>query len=224
MYAPGTKKLTPVMRQYAEAKSAYPDAILFFRLGDFYEMFNDDAVVAARELDLTLTSRNKNAEHPVPMAGIPFHSAHNYLSRLIARGHKVAICDQMGDPSRSRPVPRKVVRAVTPGLLTDSDQLTPRRNNYLCAVEADEGQSRIGIALLDLSTAEPSVCTALSGAAAVAEMTRADPRNPSSRRTRSHRQNARHHSSSSGPAYRCAARPPRRSSHPRRRRRSTDAR
>ncbi len=177
MYAPGTKKLTPVMRQYAEAKSAYPDAILFFRLGDFYEMFNEDAVVVARELDLTLTSRNKGAEHPVPMAGVPHHAAHNYLARLIARGHKVAICDQMGDPSKIKGiVPRKVVRVVTPGLLTDTDQLTPRRNNYLCAIDDNEVGGPIGVAFLDLSTAELSVCLVDTPAAALAELTRADPR------------------------------------------------
>ena len=109
------------MRQYRDAKEAYPEAILFFRLGDFYEMFNDDAVVAARELGLTLTSRNKGAADEVPMAGVPYHAAHNYLAKLIAAGHKVAICEQMGDPSKLKGlVPRQVVRVLTPGLLTDA--------------------------------------------------------------------------------------------------------
>ena len=94
------KPLTPVMRQYQAAKSAHPDAILFFRMGDFYEMFHDDAVVAARALDLTLTSRNKGAEDEVPMAGVPHHAAAGYVAKLLALGHKVAICEQMADPSK----------------------------------------------------------------------------------------------------------------------------
>jgi DNA mismatch repair protein MutS len=185
VFAPGTKKLTPVMRQYRDAKNAYPDAILFFRLGDFYEMFNDDAVVAARELPRTLTTRNKGAPTPVPMAGVPYHAAHNYLVKLLARGHKVAICEQMGDPSKIKGiVPRKVVRVLTPGLLTSSDQLDARQNNYLCALdcnaggvsEGDSGDERLGMALLDLSTGELSACSVESGALLIAEVARAEPR------------------------------------------------
>ncbi|MCU0693302.1 MAG: DNA mismatch repair protein MutS, partial [Polyangiaceae bacterium] len=102
-------KLTPVMRQYHAAKQAYPDAILFFRLGDFYEMFFDDAVIASRELDLALTSRNKGDPNEVPMAGVPYHAAHGYVARLLSAGHKVAICEQMADPSKTKGiVPREV--------------------------------------------------------------------------------------------------------------------
>jgi len=177
MFPPGQKKLTPVMRQYKEAKDAFPDAILFFRLGDFYEMFNDDAVVAARELSITLTSRSKSSPDPVPMAGVPYHSAHGYLARLIAAGHKVAICEQMGDPSQLKGiVPRKVVRVLTPGLLTDTDQLDAKANNFLCAVEGDpDTPDGWGLSWLDLSTGELQACALQSSAMLVAELARADP-------------------------------------------------
>jgi DNA mismatch repair protein MutS len=177
VYASGKQKLTPVMLQYRDAKEAYPDAILFFRLGDFYEMFNDDAVVAAEELQLTLTSRNKGSEDEVPMAGVPVHAAHNYLSKLLVAGHKVAICEQIGDPSKIKGiVPRKVVRVLTPGLLTDDDQLDARRNNYLCSVDdAEAGDDRYGIALLDLSTGELSAGIVEGKAMVVAEIARAEP-------------------------------------------------
>ena len=95
-------RATPVMQQHAAAKRAYPDAIIFFRLGDFYEMFGDDAVVVSRLLDLTLTSRNKGKPDEVPMAGVPHHAAHGYVARLLELGHKVAICEQMADPSTVR--------------------------------------------------------------------------------------------------------------------------
>ena len=109
------ERKTPVMAQHAEAKRAYPDAILFFRLGDFYEMFGDDAVLAARLLDLTLTSRNKGAMDEVPMAGVPWHAAHGYVAKLLAAGYKVALCEQMADPAKTKGiVPREVVRVVTP--------------------------------------------------------------------------------------------------------------
>jgi DNA mismatch repair protein MutS len=176
VYREGHKKLTPVMQQYRDAKRAYPDAILFFRLGDFYEMFNDDAVVAARELSLTLTSRNKGSPESVPMAGVPYHSAHNYLAKLIARGHKVAICEQMGDPSKIKGiVPRKVVRVLTPGLLTDSGQLDARSNNFLCAVDGEAEADGFGLARLDLSTGELSACEVASLPLLVAELARNEP-------------------------------------------------
>jgi DNA mismatch repair protein MutS len=175
LYSSAHKKLTPVMRQYKEAKEAFPDAILFFRLGDFYEMFNDDAVVAARELSLTLTSRNKGSPDAVPMAGVPYHSAHGYVAKLIARGFKVAICEQMGDPSKMKGiVPRKVVRVLTPGLLTDDGQLDAQRNNFLCAVEgAAEGP--FGLARLDLSTGDLAACSVPTSALLLAELARAEP-------------------------------------------------
>ena len=106
---------TPVMQQHAEAKLAHPDAVLFFRLGDFYEMFGDDAVLCAQALDLTLTSRNKGKPDEIPMAGVPFHAAHGYIGRLLAQGHKVAICEQMADPATVKGiVPRPSSLTSTP--------------------------------------------------------------------------------------------------------------
>ncbi len=172
----GKQKNTPVMRQFHAAKQTYPDAILFFRMGDFYEMFYDDAVVAARELDLTLTSRNKGDPDEVPMAGVPHHAAHGYVARLVNAGFKVAICEQMGDPSKIKGiVPREVVRVVTPGLVTDEDHLDSRANNYLGSVE--RRSERIGLALLDLSTGELLAADLEdSTASVVAEVARVEPR------------------------------------------------
>ncbi|WP_437759420.1 DNA mismatch repair protein MutS [Sorangium sp. So ce1389] len=179
------KKLTPVMRQYEEAKALHPDAILFFRMGDFYEMFNDDAVLVARALNLTLTSRNKGEPDEVPMAGVPHHAAHGYIARLLALGHKVAICEQCGDPSKIKGlVPRQVVRVVTPGLVTDSEQLDARANHYLAAVDGggvprgDDGAAGgpYGLSLLDLSTGELSATSIPDAATLLAELARADPR------------------------------------------------
>src|SRR6266540_5468594 len=126
-------ELTPMMRQYLEIKADYPDSILFFRLGDFYEMFLDDAVKASRILDIALTSRNKNSEGgDVPLCGVPYHSAAPYIARLIDAGEKVAICEQVEDPKTAKGiVKREVVKVVTPGLVLDSDNLEPKENNYL---------------------------------------------------------------------------------------------
>src|SRR5580692_7570546 len=130
---------TPVMRQYLAAKAAYPDALVMFRMGDFYELFNEDAVVAARALDLTLTARNKGAADEVPMAGVPHHAASGYVQRLLEQGFKVAICEQMADPSKVKGiVPREVVRVATPGIAFDDSGLEARRNHYLVAVDAGE--------------------------------------------------------------------------------------
>src|SRR3984893_9736721 len=127
---------TPVMRQYLAAKAAHPDALLFFRMGDFYELFFEDAVVAAKALDLTLTSRNKGAEDEVPMAGVPHHAASAYVGKLLDQGFKVAICEQMADPSKTKGiVPREVVRVVTPGIAYDDTGLDARRNHFLVCVE-----------------------------------------------------------------------------------------
>jgi len=147
-------ELTPMMRQYLEIKSDYPDAILFFRLGDFYEMFLDDAVKASRILDITLTSRGKTGDGTdVPLCGIPYHSATPYLAKLIEAGEKVAICEQVEDPKQTKGiVKREVVRVVTPGLVTDADSLTPKENNYLAALVP--GDVRWGLAYLDLSTGD----------------------------------------------------------------------
>jgi DNA mismatch repair protein MutS len=173
--APSGSKDTPSMRQYHAAKAAYPDAIVFFRMGDFYEMFYGDAVTASRELELTLTSRNKGAVDEIPMAGVPHHAAHGYVARLIARGHKVAICEQMADPSKTRGiVPREVVRVITPGLVTDGEQLDARSNHFLAAVE--QGAGAFGLALLDLSTGEVRAARLASAADLVGELVRAAPR------------------------------------------------
>jgi DNA mismatch repair protein MutS len=141
------------MLQHAAAKRAHPDAILFFRLGDFYEMFGEDAVLAAKLLDLTLTSRNKGKPDEIPLAGVPYHAAQGYIGRLLEAGYKVAICEQMADPSKVKGiVPREVVRVITPGLVTDGEQLEATTNNWLAAV--DLGDKESGLALLDLSTGE----------------------------------------------------------------------
>ncbi|HEY6727457.1 MAG TPA: DNA mismatch repair protein MutS [Polyangiaceae bacterium] len=167
---------TPVMKQHAAAKRAYPDAILFFRLGDFYEMFGEDAVVSARELELTLTSRNKGKADEVPMAGVPHHAAHGYIARLLEKGYKIAICEQMADPSTVKGiVPREVVRVITPGTVTEGDQLEPRLNNWLCSVHLD-AQGGVGLALLDVSTAELRAAELTNSTAVLAELSHAAPR------------------------------------------------
>src|SRR5512138_1320841 len=147
--------VTPMMRQYLEIKSEYPDAILFFRLGDFYEMFLDDAVKASRILDITLTSRNKNSDGAeVPLCGIPYHSANPYIAKLIEAGEKVAICEQVEDPKLAKGiVKREVVKVITPGLVTDGENLSPKDNNYLLAI-VPEKSGLYGVASIDLSTGQ----------------------------------------------------------------------
>lgn len=163
------------MQQHAAAKREYPDAVLFFRLGDFYEMFGEDAQLCARELELVLTSRNKGQPDEVPMAGVPHHSAHTYISRLLERGYRVAICEQMADPSTVKGiVPREVVRVITPGQVTDSEQLAAQRNNWLAAVEV--GASAVGVALIDLSTAELRAAPFPDLSSVLGELSRANPR------------------------------------------------
>ena len=147
-----TETSTPLMRQYAAIKKEHPNALLFFRLGDFYELFFEDAVVAARELQITLTSRNKEKGISVPMCGVPYHAAEGYISKLIRKGFKVAICDQVEDPRLAKKlVRREVTRIVTPGTAADSS-LSSEENNFLGAV-AKVGD-RVGFAALDLSTGE----------------------------------------------------------------------
>src|SRR3990172_9987945 len=126
---------TPLMRQYSEIKRKYPQALLLFRLGDFYELFFEDAVVAARELQITLTSRNKEKGVAIPMCGVPHHAAQSYIAKLIQKGFKVAICDQMENPRLAKKlVKREVTRVVTPGTATGPGLISPRHNNYLVAV------------------------------------------------------------------------------------------
>lgn len=142
---------TPLMRQFLEIKADYQDAILFFRLGDFYEMFMDDAVVAAKILGITLTSRNKGDEDAIPLCGVPYHSSQGYIAKLVAAGYKVAICEQVEDPKTAKGiVKREVVKVVTPGLITDTDTLEPKENNYLLAL-AHTGNT-FGVACVDITT------------------------------------------------------------------------
>ena len=146
-------KMTPMMRQYLEMKERYPGMILFFRLGDFYEMFFDDAKLVSRELELTLTGKSCGMEERAPMCGVPFHSAETYINRLIEKGYKVAICEQMEDPATAKGlVKRDVIRIVTPGTVIEQSMLDERRNSYLLSV-CLEG-SKAGLAFADVSTGE----------------------------------------------------------------------
>lgn len=145
--------MTPIRRQYLKIKHSYPDSIVMFRLGDFYETFDDDARLAAQELEITLTSRSMGKTLRVPMAGVPAHSLENYLARLIKRGHKVAICEQLTEPTGSKGlVERGVVRVVTPGTVTEPALLEQNTNNYLAAVVEDDALA--GLAYVDISTGE----------------------------------------------------------------------
>jgi len=145
--------VTPIRRQYLKIKGDHPDAILLFRMGDFYETFDDDAVLAAKELEITLTSRSMGKGLRVPLAGVPAHSLDNYLFRLIKKGHKVAICEQVSDPVTSKGlVDREVVRIVTPGTVLESNLLDQKTNNYLAAVSERGG--RAGLAYIDITTGE----------------------------------------------------------------------
>ncbi len=144
---------TPVMKQYLDIKKEYDDAILFFRMGDFYEMFFEDAKIAARELGLTLTSRDKNKKDPIPMAGLPHHAVNVYLSKLLRAGYKVAICEQTSLPGKSKgPVKREIVQVVTPGTAIGEEVLDSRSNNYLVALSLNGEET--GIAMADVSTGE----------------------------------------------------------------------
>ncbi|MCB0076379.1 MAG: DNA mismatch repair protein MutS [Anaerolineales bacterium] len=145
-------KVTPSRQQYLDIKAQHPDCILFFRLGDFYETFDEDAALCARELDLVLTKRHEN-----PMAGVPYHAADNYIAQLIEKGYKVAVAEQVGDPEGRGLMERKVMRVVTAGTVTDPEMLDARRNNYLVALLLDEAHERAGIAYLDLTTGDFAV-------------------------------------------------------------------
>jgi DNA mismatch repair protein MutS len=157
-------QLSPAMRQYQQFKAQYPGYVLFFRMGDFYEMFWDDAHAAAKTLGVALTSRNKGAPDEIPMAGVPFHAVEGYLRRMIAAGHKVAICEQMEDPALAKGViKREVVRLMTPGTLTDDPLLEAGADNYLCAVAFHVTRAdgyRAGLSWVELST---GACVAMSG-------------------------------------------------------------
>ncbi len=143
------------MQQYHAIKSRYPHALLLFRLGDFYELFYEDALLASRELQITLTSRNREKGQPIPMCGVPYHAADGYIARLLRAGFKIAICDQMEQPGPGKKlVRREVVRIITPGTATDVSVLEHRENNFLAAVSVASGGSPIGLALADLSTGD----------------------------------------------------------------------
>lgn len=151
---------TPLMKQYLEIKKQHPDAILFFRVGDFYEMFFDDALVASKALQITLTSRDKNKENAVPLCGIPYHAASGYISKLIRSGYSVAVCEQVEEPSAAKGIIRReVVRIITPGTVIEPELLCAKENNYLAALIWDPGSTlaecrQIGLAYLDLSTGD----------------------------------------------------------------------
>src|SRR5215469_4552189 len=142
-----------MLRQYQEIKRQYPGTILFFRLGDFYEMFFEDASIGARELEITLTARHRERGEPVPMCGVPYHSASGYIAKLVRKGYRVAICEQTEDPKKAtKLVRREVVRVITPGTAIDPQLLDARDNNYLGSVMGS-GQG-MGVAFLDVSTGE----------------------------------------------------------------------
>jgi DNA mismatch repair protein MutS len=175
--------LTPIRRQYLDVKRRYPHAIVFFRLGDFYETFDDDAELCSRELDLTLTSKPMGKGLRVPLAGIPYHAVDGYLAKLIAKGYKVALCEQMSDPATTKGiVERKVVRVVTPGTLVESNLLDERANNYLACIapgrrargDADAWRGDAGFAYVDISTGE-FVAGAVTQERAASELARVRP-------------------------------------------------
>src|SRR5579883_1031405 len=183
---PGTvageaSRVTPMMEQYIEIKAANPDCLLFYRMGDFYELFFDDAEVASRALGIVLTKRGKHLGRDIPMCGVPIERADEYLHRLIALGHRVAVCEQLEDPAEARKrggksvVRRDVVRLVTPGTLTEDSLLDARRNNYLLALaraRSSAGDDRFALAWIDISTGEFRVaeCECASLGAAVARI------------------------------------------------------
>ncbi len=171
-----SQRHTPVMQQFFRAKEQYPHALLFFRMGDFYEFFYDDAIEAARLLDLTLTSRSKTGdEDAIPMAGVPHHAATGYIARLLELGKSVAICEQMADPATVKGiVPREVVRVVTPGLVLDPEVLDARAHHYLASLVVSEG--RYGLVTLELSTLELRGTSLTDEASALSELVRLDPR------------------------------------------------
>jgi DNA mismatch repair protein MutS len=167
---------TALMRQYLDVKSRYPDAIVLFRLGDFYEMFYDDAVYAARVLDLTLTTRDKGKEDPVPMCGVPHHAVRAYLTKLTDLGHRVALCEQLEDPKVARGiVKRDVVRVITPGVMLDEESLDPRAPSHVAAALGD-ARGGYGFAFLDVTTGDFHATEAPSAEILLEEIGRVAPR------------------------------------------------
>src|SRR6202165_3974588 len=147
---------SPVRTQYLQIKQQHPDAILFFRMGDFYEMFDDDAEIVARELEIALTRRDFGRGEKSPMAGIPHYAADGYIARLVSKGYRVAVCEQTSDPALSKGlVDREVIRIVTPGTVIDPTMLAAKRNNFLASVVV--GRDAVGIAYVDITTGEFAV-------------------------------------------------------------------
>jgi DNA mismatch repair ATPase MutS len=143
---------TPMMRQYLRIKAEFPDTLLFYRMGDFYELFYDDARRIAELIDITLTSRGKSAGQPIPMAGLPYHAVDGYLTKLVRQGESVAICEQIGDPRNAQgPVERQVVRVITPGTLTEDTLLDSRRENVIAAVARRHHRNREMIFMIEYS-------------------------------------------------------------------------
>jgi DNA mismatch repair protein MutS len=167
-------KHTPAMQQYLRIKAQYPDKLVFYRMGDFYELFFEDAQKAARLLDITLTKRGQSAGEPIPMAGVPYHSAESYLAKLVKLGESVAICEQIGDPATSKgPVERQVMRVITPGTVTDEALLEERRDNLLVALHAEK--EIYGLAILDITSGRLSVLQVTGLEALLSELTRLNP-------------------------------------------------
>src|SRR5690349_12232226 len=167
-----------MMQQYLRIKAEHPNSLVFYRMGDFYELFYDDARRAAKLIDITLTSRGQSAGEPIPMAGVPYHSVDTYLSRLVRKGESVAICEQIGDPAKSKgPVERQVVRVVTPGTVTADALLEQRRETLLGAVirRADKDGVKFGLAWLELSAGRFTVMETDGVAALEAELERLKP-------------------------------------------------
>src|SRR5690625_619746 len=175
---------TPMMQQYLRLKQQAPTSLLFYRMGDFYELFYEDAEKGARLLNLTLTQRGQSAGEPVPMAGVPFHAVEGYLARVVAMGESIALCEQIGDPATSRgPVERKIVRFITPGTLTDEALLPQRADKSIAALyqHSQRGQTRYGLAWMNLASGrftveqcEPDMLDALLSRIEPAELLHAD--------------------------------------------------
>ena len=167
-------KHTPMMQQYLRIKSQHPDILLFYRMGDFYELFYEDARRAAALLDITLTARGQSAGEPIPMAGVPFHAVDGYLAKLVRRGESVAICEQLPEvPGAKGPLERQVVRIITPGTVTDAALLTEREDTLVAALARDG--SRFGLAWLDVAAGRFTVLEGAGSAALGGELERLKP-------------------------------------------------
>ena len=174
MSSAAAEKHTPMMQQYLRIKAEHPDLLMFYRMGDFYELFFDDARRASRLLDIALTSRGKTAGQAIPMAGVPVHALDNYLARLVRQGESVAICEQIGDPATAKgPVERKVVRIVTPGTVTEESLLESRRDTLLASVFRDH--RGYGLAWLDISSGRFCVCEPVGGSELAGDLERLRP-------------------------------------------------